>query len=187
MRLRSQGSSSCLGIVRPILCAPRRGPGLPCRLLDRLIGDYHLSICRTLAQEPLNMHSFGIYQWLSLRLSRRKAGRQCLLDLYGCPFGLLDSTDFVVAALVEAAELGRTTLLNHLVHRFNPQGVTAVGILAESHLSIHTWPDMGYAAIDIFTCGNSALPRPACMYLASQFCAANFDLTEFSRYYIQTK
>jgi S-adenosylmethionine decarboxylase len=75
----------------------------------------------------------------------------------------------------EASRQGMATLLNLISHKFHPQGVTALALLAESHISIHTWPENGYAAVDVFTCGQGD-PRRACEFLVKQFQAQNHSL-----------
>ena len=97
------------------------------------------------------------------------AGIHCILELYGCPSELLDNESFVCGALKKATKKSLSTLLQLSSHKFQPQGVTAIGLLAESHLSIHTWPEHKYAAVDIFTCGENADPLPACEFLRREF------------------
>jgi S-adenosylmethionine decarboxylase len=81
-----------------------------------------------------------------------------LLELYGVEPRLLDDVECLKAALTSAALAARCTVLGVVAHKFQPQGASVVLLVAESHLSIHTWPEVGYAAVDIFTCG-SALPQ----------------------------
>src|SRR5690606_21002118 len=83
------------------------------------------------------------------------------LELYECPPTRLDDPEAVVAALRSAATSAGATMLSHVVHRFTPHGVTALGLLAESHISIHTWPERGYVACDVFTCGDRTDPERA--------------------------
>lgn len=79
-------------------------------------------------------------------------GRHLLADLHGCSG--LDDLALVRAALVRAAAAAGATLLDLRLHSFGPgEGVTGVALLAESHISIHSWPEHGYAALDIFMCG----------------------------------
>lgn len=92
-------------------------------------------------------------------------GSHCLLELHGCPAHLLDDHEFIIRVLRDAAEYAGATWLSHTSHKFSPQGVTAVGLLSESHISIHTWPEAGFAAADVFTCGEIAMPHKACEYL----------------------
>lgn len=86
-------------------------------------------------------------------------GRHLIAEYYHCDRELLNDLDAVSAALGAAAERIGATVLQVGAHRYAPQGVTVTLIVAESHLSIHTWPDHGYAAADIFTCGGLD-PRP---------------------------
>jgi len=80
-------------------------------------------------------------------------GRHVLVDAWGSPSDLLNSPDAVKRALVAAVEAGGVTLINSCVHQFSPYGVTATATLAESHMAIHTWPEYGYFAADLFFCG----------------------------------
>jgi len=82
-------------------------------------------------------------------------GRHLILELYGCPARLLDDLDLVGRVLTEAAEDSSATIIKPFFHQFSPQGVSGVIVIAESHFSIHTWPEYGYAAVDMFTCGDS--------------------------------
>lgn len=109
------------------------------------------------------------------------AGIHCILELYGCPSGLLNDEMFVRDTLEQATEKSLSTLLQLSSHKFHPQGVTAVGLLAESHISIHTWPENNYAAVDIFTCGENADPQPACEYLVNEFQARQHHQLVLSR------
>jgi len=110
-----------------------------------------------------------------------EAGRHWILDLYGCPPDLLDDHDVIVARLRDVTERFELTLLEVASHRFEPQGITAVGLLAESHFSIHTWPESGFAAIDIFTCGPGDRVGEACRFLTEAFRAEDSQLLRLSR------
>ena len=87
-------------------------------------------------------------------------GRHLLVELHGCQAARLDSVSVVVAALEAAAQRIEATIVGKASHRYTPQGVTAILLIAESHLSIHTWPEEGYAAVDLYTCGQLD-PKPA--------------------------
>ena len=78
-------------------------------------------------------------------------GRHLVLELWGCEN--LNSPETVEKALLDIVEALRLTLLSLNVHPFSPIGVTGVAIVSESHVVIHTWPELGYAAVDVFTCG----------------------------------
>ena len=95
--------------------------------------------------------------------------KHLLLELYGCNYEKLDDESFVRCTLNNAAKLAKAKVLNLISNKFEPQGVTAIALLAESHLSIHTWPESLYAAVDIFTCGQNMKPDLACQYLIEYF------------------
>lgn len=75
-----------------------------------------------------------------------------LVELYNCDSERLDDAALLAEALLEAARLCGATILDHRFHRFSPHGVSGVVLVAESHLALHTWPEHGYAAVDIFSC-----------------------------------
>lgn len=79
-------------------------------------------------------------------------GHHLLIDMWGCN-AAINNTDAVHAALQQAVSAMQAQLLNLHVHAFSPQGVTAVATLAESHFALHSWPECGYLAADVFTCG----------------------------------
>lgn len=114
-------------------------------------------------------------------MTKTPAGTHCILELFECPSDLLNDELFVRDALKEASRRSMSTLLEISSHSFQPQGVTAIGLLAESHISIHTWPENGYAAIDVFTCGQSSDPRQACAYLIHRLSAGRHHLLVLSR------
>lgn len=95
-----------------------------------------------------------------------KVGTHCLVELYNCPPALLNDKQHITETLREAALRAKSTLLQEVVQTFEPHGVTGLALLAESHISIHTWPETGYAAIDVFTCGEHTLPEEAGRYMA---------------------
>ncbi len=108
-------------------------------------------------------------------------GSHCILELYDCPPGLLDDPIYIRDALREAAREAESTLLGELHHVFEPQGVTALVLLAESHISIHTWPELGYAAVDVFTCGAHTKPEKACDFLVRKLQARRHQLRKLPR------
>ena len=81
-----------------------------------------------------------------------------LLELYKCDYEKLNDESFLRCTLNNAAKLANATVLNLISNKFEPQGVTAIALLAESHISIHTWPESHYSAVDIFTCGQNMKP-----------------------------
>ena len=91
--------------------------------------------------------------------------KHLLLELYRCDSEKLNDESFLRCTLNRAAKLANATVLNLISNKFEPQGVTAIALLAESHISIHTWPESNYSAVDIFTCGSNMLPELASQYL----------------------
>jgi S-adenosylmethionine decarboxylase len=108
-------------------------------------------------------------------------GKHCILELYGCDCAKLDDEDFVRAALSNAALRAGATLLNLISHHFQPHGVTGLALLAESHISFHSWPESGYAAVDVFTCGDHTMPESACRVLVEEFGSRHHQLRSFRR------
>jgi S-adenosylmethionine decarboxylase len=108
-------------------------------------------------------------------------GKHCILELYNCNQSRLDDEAFLRTAITTAAKRAGATLLNLITHRFEPQGVTGLALLAESHISIHTWPESGYAAVDVFTCGDHTMPEKACQVLCEELAAGHHKLTSFRR------
>ena len=77
-----------------------------------------------------------------------------IVEFNHCEESKIDNSDFVREIFLKAAELGNATVINECFHKFSPHGITGVLVIAESHISIHTWPEHKYAAVDIFSCGN---------------------------------
>jgi S-adenosylmethionine decarboxylase len=94
-------------------------------------------------------------------------GTHIVSDVYGCDSTLLDDEIFLKELIVSSAEKAGATVLGELSHKFAPQGVTAIALLAESHVSIHTWPELGTAAIDVFTCGINMSAEKCIQYIVS--------------------
>ena len=81
-------------------------------------------------------------------------GRQLLVELHGCDAAVLDDAEAIEALMLAAARAAGATIVGQSFHHFAPHGVSGVVVIGESHLSLHTWPEYGYAAFDIFTCGD---------------------------------
>lgn len=84
-------------------------------------------------------------------------GKQLVLELYECPLEIIDNQHIVEQALLATAAAIQATVVDIVFHKFSPQGVSGVVVIMESHIAIHTWPEHGYAAVDIFTCGDMDL------------------------------
>ncbi len=108
-------------------------------------------------------------------------GRHLLVELYDCDKEALNDLGFLRDAMLDAAIDCGAVVLGDSFHHFSPQGVSGVVIIAESHLSIHTWPEYGYAAVDIFTCGTSVRPEKAAALLIERLRSKNPSLTEIQR------
>lgn len=107
------------------------------------------------------------------------AGTHLIVDLWGA--GRLDQIDHIRETLVEAVRVAGATLLHIHLHHFTPNGgVSGVAVLAESHISIHTWPERGYAALDIFMCGD-AEPQKTIPVLERAFAPAEVKCEELLR------
>lgn len=107
--------------------------------------------------------------------------RHLLLELFDCDEGILNCLEAVKGILVEAANRAHATIVKVTFHEFNPYGISGVVVIAESHLSIHTWPEYRYAAADIFTCGEGLEPEVAASYLFEQFGAKRASVVEVQR------
>ena len=107
--------------------------------------------------------------------------KHLLLELYRCDSEKLNDESFLRCTLNRAAKLANATVLNLISNKFEPQGVTAIALLAESHISIHTWPESNYSAVDIFTCGQTMKPELASQYLIESLRAQEHSLRIIER------
>lgn len=88
--------------------------------------------------------------------------------------------------LIKAVKEAQSTPLEIIIHKFDPQGITGIVLLAESHLSIHTWPEINYAAIDIFTCGKKSSPLKALNYLKKIFKPKKIEIKKIKRGFLKS-
>ncbi|MGI6468964.1 MAG: S-adenosylmethionine decarboxylase proenzyme [Syntrophomonadaceae bacterium] len=114
-------------------------------------------------------------------------GRHVLAEVYGCQFEVLNDIALVENIMVNAALEAGAEVREVVFHKFSPQGVSGVVVISESHLAIHTWPELGYAAVDVFTCGESVNPWDACNYLAEKFGATHVTASEVKRGTVQSQ
>jgi len=114
-------------------------------------------------------------------------GMHILVEAYDCEPEKLDNLKGVQSAMVEAAELAGATVLDVAFRQFAPQGVSGVVIISESHLTIHTWPEYGYAAIDLFTCGTKADPWKAFKHITNYLKAQKVTTMEVKRGFIPSQ
>jgi S-adenosylmethionine decarboxylase len=108
-------------------------------------------------------------------------GRHLLVELHDCDKEALNDLGLIRDVMVKAAIDCGAVVLGESFHRFSPQGVSGVVIIAESHLSIHTWPEYGYAAVDIFTCGNFVNPEKAAEVIIEKLGSKNHSVMEIPR------
>ena len=114
----------------------------------------------------------------ALRNGVRCAGVHLIIDLHGARG--LDDIDLIEATLRRCVAAAQATLLHIHLHHFQPNGVSGVAVLAESHISIHTWPDAGYAALDVFMCGRAS-PDACVPVLREAFAARRVEVNEILR------
>ncbi len=108
-------------------------------------------------------------------------GHHYIVEASGCNPGVIGKVESVEQILVRAAEAAGVQVWSISFHRFNPNGVSGVVVISESHLSVHTWPEYGYVALDIFTCGGEAKPQKAVECALREFAASNVHVTEVTR------
>lgn len=108
-------------------------------------------------------------------------GRHVLAEFYGYSASLLDIPEKIAKIMKEAAILAGAEILEVVFHKFAPQGVSGVVVISESHLAIHTWPEYGYAAVDIFTCGTAVDPWVSCNHLKEHLEAKQVTAKEIRR------
>lgn len=108
-------------------------------------------------------------------------GNHLLMELRDCNPEILKSLEKVRDILISAAKEANATIIDISFHEFNPFGISGVVVIAESHLLVHTWPEYGYAASDIFTCGDTIKPEIAALYLIKHFECKNPSIVEMKR------
>lgn len=111
----------------------------------------------------------------------RSLGHQIIAEFYHCNSDCLNDVDFIRRTMVEAAEKAGATIVTETFHHFSPHGVSGAVIIAESHLSIHTWPEYAYAAVDLFTCGDSVSSEAAFNHLRESLESAQVSTMEMHR------
>ena len=108
-------------------------------------------------------------------------GTHLLAELRECNPEILKSLEKVRSIMVSAAQEAKATIVDVSFHEFNPFGISGVVVIAESHLTIHTWPEYDYAAVDIFTCGDIIKPEVAASFLIKEFGCKNPSIVEMKR------
>ncbi|HHG86331.1 MAG TPA: polyamine aminopropyltransferase [Bacteroidetes bacterium] len=108
-------------------------------------------------------------------------GRHIIVEYYGCDGNILNDVAVIEKSMLDAAKAADATVINSTFHHFSPFGVSGVVVIQESHLAIHTWPEYGYAAVDIFTCGDSVDPWISYAFLEKAFQADYASAMEMLR------
>jgi len=108
-------------------------------------------------------------------------GRHLLVELHDCDREAINDLDLIRDVMLKAAIESGAVVLSNSFHRFSPQGVSGVVVIAESHISIHTWPEYGYAAVDVFTCGTAVNPEKAAEIITDGLGSENHSLMEIPR------
>jgi len=112
-------------------------------------------------------------------------GRHLLLELKICNEEVLDDLNFLKECLNEAATKCGATVVGESFYHFSPHGVSGVVNIAESHIAVHTWPEHGYAAVDVFTCGTNVDPEKAAKFMIEKLGAQSHSVIELRRGIIQ--
>ena len=107
--------------------------------------------------------------------------KHILFTLRGCSKDLLNDEEYVRDVVYSSSRKCKSTLLALNSHKFDPQGVTCIAMLAESHISIHTWPEKGMAVCDAFTCGDHTTPEKGVEYMKETLEASDIIVNEFVR------
>lgn len=108
-------------------------------------------------------------------------GRHLLAELSDCNASILNNQEELQRIMLEAARSSGATVVDSVFHHYNPQGLSGIVVIAESHISIHTWPEYGYAAVDCFTCGSSVNPWKALEYLKEKLGSRAVQVKDLNR------
>ncbi len=115
------------------------------------------------------------------KVTHSSIGHHYIVEASGCDPKIIGSVERVQQILVKSAEIAGASVWSISFSRFPPNGVSGVVVISESHISTHTWPEVGYAALDIYTCGSSVRPDKAVIYAVNAFGAATSHITEITR------
>lgn len=108
-------------------------------------------------------------------------GRHILVEYYNCDKEILKDHKLIEEMMIDAATKANATVVQSVFHLFNPWGVSGAVVISESHLTIHTWPEFGYAAVDLFTCGDTVNPWIAFDHLNDELKAERSESMEVTR------
>lgn len=108
-------------------------------------------------------------------------GRQILVEFYDCDADVINDVTMVEDILLTATRAAKASIISHNFHKFSPHGISGTVVIAESHVAIHTWPEYNYAAVDIFTCGETIDPWVIQEYIKEHFISKNVSSMEMKR------
>ena len=108
-------------------------------------------------------------------------GKHIIIEYYNCKNKILDNPKIIEKAMLDTAQEMKATIVTYDFHHFSPYGVSGMIIISESHLSIHTWPEYNYAAVDLFTCGDEIDPWLGYNYLKKILQSENTSMSELKR------
>jgi len=108
-------------------------------------------------------------------------GSHLIVELYECDPVAINDCNFVRRTLEKAVDISGAKRVKSLIHEFNPHGISGVIVIEESHFTVHTWPEYGYCALDIFTCGHLINNYSALQHIVTSFKARNFSVSEIKR------
>lgn len=114
-------------------------------------------------------------------MDKGQLGKHILVEFYNCDEEILNDADKIEIYMNEAAIAAKATIVQSVFHVFNPHGISGAIIIMESHITIHTWPEYGYAAVDLFTCGDTIDPWTAFEYLKEKLKSKKYETSEVAR------
>ncbi|WP_036095430.1 adenosylmethionine decarboxylase [Leptospira weilii] len=108
-------------------------------------------------------------------------GKHVIAEFYDCDYETINNHELVEDIMLKSVDLSGATTIKSVFHRFSPYGVSGVVVVSESHFAIHTWPEYGYCAVDVFTCGDLIDNQAALDYLKEKFGSKNISVVEMKR------
>lgn len=108
-------------------------------------------------------------------------GKHVIAEFYECDYETINNHELVEDIMLKSVDLSGATTIKSVFHRFSPYGVSGVVVVSESHFAIHTWPEYGYCAVDVFTCGDLIDNQAALDYLKEKFGSKNVSIVEMKR------
>jgi len=118
-------------------------------------------------------------QWVKKSKKQKYAGIHLIAEFWNGR--IIESPREIKKILIRSIRKAESTPLEAVIHKFSPQGLTGVVLLAESHIALHSWPEFNYLAIDIFTCGDFAKPKKALQYFKNVFKPEKVEIRELKR------